>query len=306
MTSHRISHKVSHLSARPPQVFIGPGRLAQALAPAMAEAGWPVVALGAREALRAASLAGQLPGVAVRSPAQAVAEAPDGAWVWLCVPDGQLADVAAALPWRPGLVALHGAGATGLEVLVPARAAGAEVAGFHPLQLLAGGRAMLAGCGAGIEASSSELLAQLEALARDLGMVPLRLRPETRRLYHAGANLAASGVLAVLAEALQAWQLAGLDANDALPLLLPLTQGALAAAANRGLTGAVAGPVPRGDAGVLAAQLQALAAAPGGAGLYAELARRQLALAQQAGRLNDAQAEAISALLAPYIGLKRD
>ncbi|MEO3693683.1 DUF2520 domain-containing protein [Roseateles paludis] len=290
----------------PKQVFIGPGRLAQALAPAMAEAGWPLVAVGAREGSRAAALVGQVPGVAVRSPAQAVAEAPDGAWVWLCVPDGQLSEVAETLPWRPGLVALHGAGATGLEVLAPAQAAGAEVAGFHPLQLLAGGRAVLAGCGAGIEASSTPLLAQLDALARDLGMVPLRLKPETRRLYHAGANLAASGVLAVLAEALQAWQLAGLEVDDALPLLLPLTQGALAAATSRGLAGAVAGPVPRGDVGVLAAQLQALAASPQGAGLYAELARRQLALAEQAGRLNDAQAQAIKAALSPYIGLKRD
>ena len=35
----------------PPSLFIGPGRLAQALAPALLAAGWPVAGLGAREIL---------------------------------------------------------------------------------------------------------------------------------------------------------------------------------------------------------------------------------------------------------------
>lgn len=285
----------------PPSLFIGPGRLAQALAPALLAAGWPVAGLGAREPSRAQRLAAQLGGCPVAPPQEAVAGAASGTWIWLCVPDGQLAAVAAELPWRAGQVVLHASGATGLDVLAPARAAGAEVAGFHPLQLFAGGPARLVGCGVGIEASSPALIAQLQALAEALGMQALVLRPETRLLYHAGANLAASGVLAVLAVAQRAWAQAGLPADEALRLLAPLTQGAIEAAAEKGLPGAVSGPVARGDVGVLRAQLAALGA---GAPLYTLLAREQLALARTAGRLTEAQAAAVEAVL--HMGLKRD
>jgi predicted short-subunit dehydrogenase-like oxidoreductase (DUF2520 family) len=119
-----------------------------------------------------------------------------------------------------------------------------------------------------------------------------------RAAYHAAANLAASGVLAVLAEAGTLWAAAGLAPDEALPALLPLTRGALDTAAARGLAGAVSGPIARGDAGVLARHLSALA----GAGLEADLLRalglRQLALAEAAGRLDGAQVAALRALLA--------
>lgn len=281
--------------APPSSLFIGPGRLAQALAPALQAVGWPIAGLGARDASRALPLAAQLGDCPVAPPHEAVACAAPGTWVWLCVPDAQLAAVAAELPWRAGQVVLHASGATGLDVLAPARAAGADVAGFHPLQLFAGGRADLAGRGAGIEAASPALLVQLQALAEALGMQALVLRPETRLLYHAGANLAASGVLAVLAAAQQAWAQAALPADAALQLLAPLTQGALSAAAEKGLPGAVSGPVARGDAEVLRAQLLALGA---DAQLYALLARQQLALARQGGRLTGEQAQVLATLLA--------
>jgi predicted short-subunit dehydrogenase-like oxidoreductase (DUF2520 family) len=205
--------------------------------------------------------------------------------------------VAASLPWRAGQVALHAAGATGLEVLAPALAAGASAAGFHPLQLLAGGRATLAGCGVGIEAPDAGVRGELLALAADLGLRALSLEAGQRKLYHAGANLAASGVLAVLAQALEAWAVAGLTPQQGLELLLPLTEGALAAARERGLAGAVAGPVARGDAAVLRAQLAAFGEGDAGR-LYRLLARRQLELARAAGRLDGDQINALLAVLA--------
>jgi len=121
---------------------------------------------------------------------------------------------------------------------------------------------------------------------------------QARAAYHASANLAASGVLAVLAEAGALWAAAGLQPGDALPALLPLTRGALDTAAARGLAGAVAGPIARGDAGVLARHLDALAAAGLSNDLLLALGRRQLALAEAAGRLDGPQAAALRALLA--------
>lgn len=218
-------------------------------------------------------------------------------WVWLTVPDDRIAATAAAIPWRPGQLALHCSGATPLAALAPAPAA----AGFHPLKLLAGD-AGLAGAHVGIEADAAHRPA-LQALARALGLVPLDLpspmSAAARAAYHAAANLAASGVLAVLAEAGSLWAAAGLEVDEALPALLPLTRGALDTAANRGLAGAVSGPIARGDAGVLERHLDALAGAGLDAGLVRALGLRQLALAEAAGRLDVMQVTALRALLDP-------
>ncbi|MEO6279816.1 DUF2520 domain-containing protein [Roseateles sp.] len=258
---------------------IGYGRMAKALVPALQAAGEEVVI--ARRADGAA----------------AVADAARSAdWVWLTVPDDHIAATAAALPWRTGQLALHCSGATPLTALAPAPAA----ASFHPLKLLAGD-ADLAGVHVGIEADGVRRR-ELQALAERLGLIPLILPSpmgaQARAAYHAAANLAASGVLAVLAEASALWAAAGLAADDALPALLPLTRGALDTAALRGLAGAVSGPVARGDTRVLARHLEALASAGLDNDLLLALGRRQLALAEAAGRLGGPQVAALRALLA--------
>jgi predicted short-subunit dehydrogenase-like oxidoreductase (DUF2520 family) len=248
---------------------IGYGRLARALVPALRAAGEAVV-VGRRSpddgelsAVEAASLAD---------------------WVWLTVPDDAIAATAAGLPWRAGQLALHCSGATPLTALAPAPAA----AGFHPLKLLAGDTG-LDGVHVGIEAEAAHLPA-LRVLAQALGLVPLELpspmSAQARAAYHAAANLAASGVLAVLAEAGALWASTSLPTDAALPALLPLTRGALDTAA------------ARGDAGVLARHLDALAAAGLGDDLLLALGRRQLALAEAAGRLDAARITALKALLA--------
>lgn len=260
---------------------IGFGRLAQALVPALRGVGLQVV-VGRR-----------VPGEGEFTPAEAARQ---GDWVWLTVPDDAIAATAAALPWRPGQLALHCSGATPLLALAPAPAS----AGFHPLKLLAGD-AGLAGASVGIEADAARRPA-LEALALQLGLAPLVLPSPmdatARAAYHAAANLAASGVLAVLAEAQALWGAAGLARDGALAALLPLTRGALDTAAARGLAGAVSGPIARGDAGVLERHLAALAAAGMGDELLRALGRRQLALAEGAGRLDAVQADLLRSLLA--------
>ncbi|RZL89785.1 MAG: DUF2520 domain-containing protein [Variovorax sp.] len=235
---------------------VGYGRLAQALVPALRAAGETVLVA------RRAPAAGEF---------TAAAAAAQADWVWLTVPDDRIAATAAVLPWRGGQLALHCSGATPLDALAPAPAA----AGFHPLKLLAGGGG-LAGAHVGIEASDAHLAA-LQALAGRLGLVPLALpspmSAAARAAYHAAANLAASGVLAVLAEADALWAAAGLAA-PCLPALLPLARAAAVSSAPRAISAA---------------------------GLPDELVRalglRQLALADAAGRLDTAQAAALRALL---------
>jgi len=282
---------------RPGIAFIGAGRLAQSLAPALAAAGWPVLAVGSRRSESALALAARMPDCQALPMAQAVATAE---LVFITTPDDAIAGTVAALPWRRGQMVLHCSGATALDALDAARAAGALVGGFHPLQIFSDpetARALLAGTSVAIEAEAG-LQALLHRLAHDMGMKPFALPPGSRAAYHAAANLAASFLLSMLDEACQVWAAAGLPAEQALGALLPLSRGTLAAAQQRGLAGALSGPISRGDAAVVAGHLQALQAmGPAHAAFYRELSRRQLLLAAQAGRLSAAQQAALARLI---------
>lgn len=278
--------------------LIGAGRVAAHLGLALQALGRPPFALGAREPARAAALAAQL-GLSAQSPEQAM-QAADA--VMLLVRDEAIAGLAASLPWQMGQLALHASGATPLEALAP----GSRRAGFHPLQLFAdpapAPEAALAawqGVRIGIEAGEADFQ-PLADLARSLGAVPLRLRGGQRASYHAAANLAASALFAPLHQACGLWgQALGLSPQQAWEALLPLAQGALAAAAQRGLANALSGPVARGDAKVLAAHLEALDAGdPQTAHLYRVLMQALLPLAAGSGRLDEASLARLRQLLA--------
>lgn len=283
--------------AHPGIAFIGAGRLAQCLAPALAAAGWPVLAIGSRRAEGAAALAACLPDCRAMPAIQAVGEAD---LVFITTPDDAIADVVASLPWRAGQGVVHCSGATELAALAPARTAGAQVGGFHPLQIFSDpetARGLLAGTSVAIEAEGL-LQAQLHQLAHALGMKPMVLPSGSRAGYHAAANLAASFLLSLLDEAGQVWAAAGLPPEQALEALLPLARGTLAAAQQRGLAGAVSGPISRGDVAVVSGHLQALQRMGADhADFYRELALRQLALAETAGRLDQAALARLRQLL---------
>ncbi|MDC8785409.1 Rossmann-like and DUF2520 domain-containing protein [Roseateles koreensis] len=269
--------------------FVGAGRLGQTLARAWAGQGEAVVAVASRAPASAQRLAASLPGCVALPAAEAVALAE---LIFLTVSDDALAPVAAALPWRAGQAVVHCSGATDLRVLAPAIAAGAQIGGFHPLQIFsdpAQAHLLLAGSAVAVEAEAP-LLQTLERLALALQMKPFTLPPGARAAYHAAAGFAASFLLSLLDEAVQIWAQLGLPAEQALPALLPLAQGTLQAAQARGLAGALSGPISRGDTGVLTAHLQAMAQlGPEHLSFYRLLAQRQLHLAADSGRLDAAQ-----------------
>lgn len=275
--------------------LVGAGRLAAHLGLALQALGQAPVALGARNRQAAAPLAQAL-GLCVCTPEEAQLGADV---VMLAVRDEAIAPLAAALPWRAGQLAVHASGATELEALAPAE----RRAGFHPLQLFAdplprpeAALAAFAGVRIGIEGDADATLA-LSSLATRLGAIPLLLVGGQRARYHAAANLAASGLFAPLQAAVTLWREAlGLDEAQAWAALQPLAKGALAAASERGLAGALSGPLARGDTAVLARHLEALKDRPV-APLYLEAMRTLLPLARESGRLDAEQWESLFQLL---------
>lgn len=288
---------MTSVSTPPRLAFIGAGRLGQTLARALAAQGLSIVAVASRSDAAARDLAARLPGCSALGAEQAVAAAD---LVFLTVPDDAIAALAEALPWRAGQAVVHCSGATELSALDGAARRGAEVGGFHPLQIFSDPEralALLPGSTVAIEAGVA-LSQALHELAALLGMNPLTLQPGTRAAYHGAASFAASFLLSMLDEASQVWAAIGLPRQQALQSLLPLARGTLDAAASKGLAQALAGPISRGDAGVLAAHLRAFDALGSEHGrFYRELARRQLSLARESARLDEATLARLAALL---------
>lgn len=272
--------------------IVGAGRLGTALALALSRAGLLVVAVASRRDEPAKALARRIPGCASCTP-QGIAAAD---LVMLTVPDDRIADVAASLAWRPGQAVVHCSGATEVSVLSPAAHAGAVIGGFHPLQIFSDPERavdLLPGSSVAIEGPPA-LEACLRDIAARLGMRSIALPAGARVRYHAGASYAASFLLSMLREAADIWSSFGVSEEDALRALMPLARGTLDAVAAKGLAAAQAGPVSRGDAGVVRKHLDALRSLGGEhAAFYREITRRQIDLASQAGRLDAGRLQAL-------------
>lgn len=266
--------------------FVGAGRLARCVARVWARAGYPVTAIASRSAGPARELADQLPGCFVADTPRQVAERAD--IVFLTVPDDEIGAAANALQidssGTGARAVVHCSGATPVDVLAPVRARGGDIGGFHPLYLfggLDGDQTRIRGCSVTLEAAPP-LIDTLTALARALDCHPLSIPPGGRMLYHGAAHYAASFALAALSETVSLWQQLGFSEDDALRAILPMLAGTIETAREKGLAGALAGPVSRGDAGVVDKQL-ALFQSFGGdhATLYALMTRLAIGLARR-------------------------
>lgn len=234
-----------------------------------------------------------------RGDAQAVVDASDV--VFVTVPDDAIASVCASLRWKKGQSAVHCSGAAELSVLRAAAAAGAQVGGFHPLQMFADPEVAargLSGCAIAVEAQEP-LAATLQRMVAALGARLLVVPPGARAAYHAGAHYAAAFVCALLAEGTEIWRRIGIAPEDALPALLGLIRGSSDAIAHSGPARAMAGSIARGDVQTVQRHVEALGRLdPKLRELYCALALRTVPLALAAGGIDVARAQELRKLLA--------
>ncbi len=120
-----------------------------------------------------------------------------------------------------------------------------------------------------------------ERLARLLGLEPVRIQPEAKAAYHAGAVIASNYVVALAAMASRLVESAGVPRSLAAKMYLPLLQGAAENLARQSPAEALTGPVrpPRGDLATVRAHLEALG--PDDRILYARLGLEALVLARK-------------------------
>jgi predicted short-subunit dehydrogenase-like oxidoreductase (DUF2520 family) len=219
--------------------------------------------------------------------------------VLLAVPDDAITPLAAKLLGErsvdSGHVVLHLSGLLDRSALAPLAETGAALGSFHPLQTIADPRTAperLAGAYVGIE-GDERALELGRGLADALGMVAVPIAAEGKAAYHAGAAFAANYTTALMAVAERLAVRAGIPADLAGRIYLPLLRGA-AANLEAGPVAALTGPVRRGDVRTIRAHLGVLSGPD--AQLYRLLAGEALRLAREAGLAPEAAERVADAL----------
>ena len=212
--------------------------------------------------------------------------------MFLAVPDSAVAEIAAKIAGQdltPRQSFVHLSGALGLDSLSALR--GNPVGSFHPLQSFPAPRDPQAfrGITVAVDASTPALMKRLRALARAVGATPRHVDDSQRAIYHAAAVFASNYVDALLGEAVKLLRAAGWSSDQAISALLPLAEGTLANARDRGPVRALTGPVRRGDVGTVKRHLEALdrldqgPTTPQAGKTYRMLGEIALELAKEAG-----------------------
>jgi predicted short-subunit dehydrogenase-like oxidoreductase (DUF2520 family) len=273
--------------------ILGAGKVGSAVGAALRAAGVRVAAVTAasvESAERAAAVTG------AQALADNAAAASRADIVLLTVRDDAIhhvaAEVAAAGGFRPGQLVAHMSGALPLSALEPASDAGALVGCAHPLQTFATYEQAardLPGSVFGVTAGpGAEPL--LGALVEALGGTAVEVADDRKTVYHAAAVVASNYLVALEDVAVRLLVDAGFAEAEAMSALAPLVRRTVTNLGELGTTGALTGPIVRGDVETVRRHLEALEAlSPDLADLYRTLGRETLAIAIRRGTL-DAQA----------------
>jgi predicted short-subunit dehydrogenase-like oxidoreductase (DUF2520 family) len=202
---------------------------------------------------------------------------------------------------RPTQILLHTSGANPARtILKPAVGHVRAVGTLHPLVSFADARVAVEGLrevAFGIE-GDEPARAVAARIVRALGARAVILEAENLALYHAGAVIASNYVVALADAARSLLIKAGVPADQALPVLIPLLTSVVQNLVQVGLPGALTGPVERGDVTVVERHLGALAArAPERVELYRLVGRDVLRLAREKAKIDPASAARLEALL---------
>lgn len=239
--------------------IVGCGRVGGALGLALQRAGYTITAAWSRSRT-GRQRAHRILDVPVLGDPAEVAGAGDV--VFVAVPDDAIGDVAGQLSAgvRTRAFVIHTSGGTSVDVLTPAREAGARIASMHPLQTIPDavhGADAIRGSAVAVTCGPEDRL-ELFRVARAWGGRPFLLPDDAKARYHAAAVFASNFVVSSVWAATTLLREVGL--RDATSVLAPLLRGTVDNVVNRGPQKALTGPVLRGDAATIRRHLKELAA----------------------------------------------
>ncbi|HOO40590.1 MAG TPA: DUF2520 domain-containing protein [Syntrophales bacterium] len=197
-------------------------------------------------------------------------------------------------------VVIHMSGAGGLDLLRPARRAGAKTGSIHPLQTFSDietAIGSLAGTVYGITVDP-DLENWANRLVRAIGGVPFFVDNRDRALYHAAACIVSNYFVSLMYMAEEIYRILGLDAKEARRAFWPLLMGTLHNIEQKGSVPSLTGPIARGDLGTLEKHLEAIRdQMPSLLSVYGELGKITADVALKKNSLSAEQVAAIKSLL---------
>jgi predicted short-subunit dehydrogenase-like oxidoreductase (DUF2520 family) len=266
------------MPAKPAIAIIGLGRLGTALASQLARAGYRISEIVSRTPASARQARALNQTLKARS-SHLQDTSLDAGLIWLCVPDREIAAVAADLArlkiWK-GKTVFHSSGALDSDTLSALRKRGAKVASVHPLMTFVR-RAVpnMKGIPFALEGDAAAVrLAR--RIVRDFGARSFLIRKQHKAAYHAWGAFASPLLVATLVTAEQVARRAGLKTAEARRMMLPIVCQTLVNYAALGPADAFSGPLVRGDTEIVRKHLEALKKIPEARGVYAALARSAL------------------------------
>ena len=280
--------------------IIGAGMVGTAIGYLLKKAGYEIVAIADKSAAalrRAQSYTG---GKACHKPQEVLCEAD---CILITTPDDIILSVCKDIARSPLIkdkYIFHMSGAGGLDLLDPARKAGAAVGSIHPLQSFSSVDNAIQNIpssyfGITVDAKAKT---QAETIVLALGGKPIYISSQQKSLYHAAACVASNYLVSLLNVVESIYQSIGINENDAKKAYLPLIYGSLKNIELSGSVQALTGPIARGDSGTIQKHVDAINAnLPQYASLYSSLGLVTVKLARKKGTLNLRQAKKISDIL---------
>lgn len=234
---------------KPDVSIIGTGRLGTTLAVALEARGYSIRSLVARRAQSARRATALLNGKAETFGASQLNSLRFSNLVLICVPDDQIARIAAQLStlnYDSGPTALHTSGALSSEVLSPLRAKGWSTGSVHPLISVSHAKDSIEGAFWSVE-GDARAVRIAKALVRDLGGTSFSIRTADKPLYHAAAVMTSGNVTALFDVALEMLAECGLTRKTARRILQPLLVSTVHNLGTKDPAAALTGTFSRGD-----------------------------------------------------------
>jgi predicted short-subunit dehydrogenase-like oxidoreductase (DUF2520 family) len=262
-----VNDKTLSQRRKPTISIIGAGRLGQALAIALRDSGYPVIALVARrrqKAEKAAALLGKNNQRPLALAADELVKLPQAEIILISTRDDVIAEIAESLggigDGRRNGVALHTSGALSSQVLAPLARRGLQTGSLHPLASISdpiSGAVALRGAYFCVE-GKAKAKAAAQGIVSAVGGRSFTIKPEHKSLYHAAALTASPQLTSLFDIAVELLSSCGLNRKQAQEVFLPLLESTVnnlkTATPQQALTGTFA----RGDIETVRRHLQAL------------------------------------------------
>jgi predicted short-subunit dehydrogenase-like oxidoreductase (DUF2520 family) len=280
--------------------IIGAGMVGTAIGFLLKKAGYEIMAIADKSTpalLRAQSYTG---GKSYSKPLEVLRDAD---CILITTPDDLILSVCkdiARSPLIKGKYIFHMSGAGGLDLLEPAKKAGAAVGSIHPLQSFSSIDNAIQNIPASYFGITADAKTKIPAktIVLALGGKPIYISSKQKTLYHAAACVASNYLVSLLNVVESIYQAVGINEKDAKKAYLPLIYGSLKNIELSGSLAALTGPIARGDSGTIQKHVDAINAnIPQYASLYSSLGLVTVNLARKKGTLNLKQSKIISDIL---------